>query len=134
MKEKIRWLIGITEILAGFAFFIVAQAEMASNSRYTWRRPYTDYEQQVIITKWVGLALLIAGIIDVGIRLYKLMYTNKHTEEINELTKLGGVVRCTKCRLAVAANTKTCPRCGTLLENNSSKSSEKNINKIKKRE
>ena len=63
MKEKIGWIVGLIEVFAGFAFFLVAQTEISSNSRYTWRRPYTDYEQQVIMTKWIGLILLIVGII-----------------------------------------------------------------------
>ena len=112
MKEKIGWIVGIVEVIVGFAFFVTAQAEMSSNSRYTWRRPYTDYEQQVILTKWIGLALLIAGIIGLGIRIYKYIYTNKHTEDINEISRLGGTIKCPGCGLIIVRNVAVCPRCG----------------------
>lgn len=118
MKEKMGWIVGLIEVFAGFAFFVVAQTEISSNSRYTWRRPYTDYEQQVIMTKWIGLILLIVGITGLGIRVYKTMYTNKHTQEINEITKLGGTVNCQKCGLTVAQNVSVCPRCGTEITKN----------------
>ena len=60
MKEKIGWIVGLIEVLVGFVFFCIAQAEISSNCRYTWRRPYTDYEQQVIMTYWT---ILFVGIL-----------------------------------------------------------------------
>lgn len=128
MKEKIGWIVGLIEVLVGFVFFCIAQAEISSNSRYTWRRPYTDYEQQVIMTKWIGLLLLVVGIIGLGIRLYKTMYVNKHTEDINEISKLGGTVKCRKCGLIVAQNTSVCPRCGAEITTYSGDFSDKSKN------
>lgn len=37
--------------------------------------PYSDYEQQVITTKWIGLVLLIGGGIWLGIRIYQCLTT-----------------------------------------------------------
>lgn len=85
------------------------------DSSYSWRRPYSDYEQQVITTKWIGLVLLIGGGIWLGIRIYQYVYVNKHTQDLNEIAKLGGIAKCQTCGLTVTQNLTFCPRCGSAI-------------------
>ncbi|MDE7424357.1 MAG: zinc ribbon domain-containing protein [Lachnospiraceae bacterium] len=116
MKKCIGWIIGTLETLMGFFMFIVAKAEISSNSSYTWSRPYTSYEAQVIITKWVGIMLLVSGVIWIGQKLYQAIYTNKHIQDINQLTQRGGAIKCASCGLGISASVDICPRCGKVVE------------------
>ena len=115
MKGKIWWIVNIMETFIGFILFITAQMEISGDSSYSWRRPYSDYEQQVITTKWIGLVLLIGGGIWLGIRIYQYVYVNKHTQDLNEIAKLGGIAKCQTCGLTVTQNLTFCPRCGSAI-------------------
>lgn len=114
MKGKILWILGVAETCIGFVLFVVAQMEISSNSRYTWRKPYTSYEAQVVMTKWIGIILLISGIVWLLLKIYQLRYTNTHTQEITPLSENGGSVKCPNCGLSLSADVKTCPRCGAV--------------------
>lgn len=118
MKKKIGWIIGFAESIVGFALFIAAQSEISANSWYTWRPPYTSYEAEVIMMKWIGLALLISGVVWIGLKFYQIKFINKHTEDINQVTEKGGAIKCAGCGLEVAASVKTCPRCGKTIATN----------------
>lgn len=112
MKRYIGWILGSVELVVGFILFVFAQIEIYGNSRYTWERPYTEYEAQVIITRWIGIVLLIWGIATIILKLIQTVYVNNHTQDINPLTQNGGAIRCANCGLSLAANVKICPRCG----------------------
>lgn len=122
MKRKIGWIIGTIETIIGFVCFFVAQMEISSNSRYTWQKPYTSYEAQVVMTKWIGIIFLISGIAWLGLKVYQTRYTDKHTQEINPVVKKGGTTKCLNCGLVLTADAKSCPRCGKTVEEMSSKS------------
>lgn len=112
MKKKVGWIIGTIETIIGFVCFLVAQMEISSNSRYTWRKPYTSYEAQVLMTKWIGIAFLVSGIIWLGLKVYQVRYTEKHVQEMNPVVKKGGIAKCLNCGLALTADAESCPRCG----------------------
>ena len=112
MKGKFGWIIGTIETIIGFIFFIISQVEVSSNSGYTWSKPYSTYEAQVIMLKWIGIILFISGIFWFILNLCQSSYTNKHTQEVNKITKKGGVLKCSNCGLTFTASTKQCPRCG----------------------
>lgn len=116
MKGKIGWIIGTIETIIGFACFFVAQMEISSNSRYTWRKPYSSHEAQVLMTKWIGIAFLISGIVWLGLKIYQARYTNKHTQEMNPVVKNGGTTKCLNCGLALTAGAESCPRCGNAVK------------------
>lgn len=118
MKKGIGWVVSLGLTMIGFVVFIVSQTEISNNTSYTWRPPYTTYETQVVITKWVGILILISGICWFALLLFQAMYTNKHTQDITELTSKGGAVKCQSCGLSIAANISVCPRCGQLIGNN----------------
>lgn len=117
MKKVIGWVISLFELVVGLVLFVMAQSEISTNSWYTWRQPYTSYEAQVIMMKWIGIILLISGIIWIALLLFRVIYTNKHTQDITVLTQKGGSLQCVNCGLAVAANLSICPRCGKSVRN-----------------
>ena len=122
MKGKIGWVVGTIETIVGFVFFIIAQIEISGNSRYTWTKPYTSYETQVLMVKWIGVLLLIYGIINLGLKVYQERYTEKHTQEMSSVVKRGGKSKCLNCGLALTADVECCPRCGKKIEDISGKS------------
>lgn len=124
MKKGIGWIIGTFEVIIGFFMFIVAQAEISNNLSYSWRRPYTSYEAQVILTKWIGIILLFSGVIWIVQKLYQVMYTKKHIQEINQLTQRRNSVKCANCELEISESVNICPRCGEVVKKN-------NFNNIK---
>ncbi len=113
MKGKILWIIGIIEVIIGMAFYVTARVEIANNWRYTWTSPYTSYEMQVVMTKWIGLLLLVTGILLLGLKVYQTVYLNKHTQDVTAVTEKGGAIKCEKCGLMISANAEKCPKCGT---------------------
>jgi len=116
MKGKFGWIIGTIETIIGFLCFFIAQMEISSNSRYTWKKPYTSYEAQVLITKWIGIIFLISGVIWLCLKVYQARYTDKHTQELNPVVKKGGITKCLNCGLALTADAESCPRCGNTVK------------------
>ena len=112
MKGKIGWIIGTLETIVGFVFFLNARIEISSNSWYTWRQPYSSYEAQVLMVEYIGIILLVCGIVDLAFKVYHTRYTNKHIQEIDQVVKNGGIIKCSNCGLTLAANVENCPRCG----------------------
>ena len=116
MKGKFGWIVGTIETIVGFTCFMVAQMEISSNSRYTWSRPYTSYEAQVLMTKWVGIALLISGIVWLGLKVYQTRYINSHVQEMDQVVRKGGTIRCSNCGINLTADIERCPRCRTAVK------------------
>lgn len=125
MKGKFVWILGTLETIIGFGLFFAAQMEISSNSRYTWRKPYTSYEAQVIMMKWLGIILLVSGIIWLCLKVLQIKYTNTHTQEITPVIERGGVIKCSNCGLTLSADVENCPKCGNAVNVNKS-----NINAV----
>lgn len=106
MKEKISWIMGIVELVVGIVIFVAAQNVISNNSSYTWRRPYTVYEEKIVLWRLIGLALIAFGVLCIGVNIYKIIFTNKHVKEIDQLTKHGGAVKCPDCGLVISADVK----------------------------
>ena len=106
------WTIAVIVEIIGLILFITAKTEIAGDSYYTWTPPYTPYEARVLITKWIGLGLLIAGIVWEVLKVFQIRYTNNHTQEIDQVVKRGGITICVSCGLTLTADAVKCPRCG----------------------
>lgn len=120
MKNKlyiIKTFIAVIMLISGFIMWIIATMEMEANTRYTWTKPYTSYEAQVIMVKWVGILFLVYGLLDIGLSLFKIAYTNRHSQESSALTARGGATKCLQCGLAITGNVRRCPRCGNSTSN-----------------
>lgn len=111
MKNKLGWIIGIFECIIGFLMFIIAQAEIVTNTDYTWSRPYTQFEAQIILIKWLGIILILSGIIWMALKIYQIVYADKYIKDVTPLMREGGTVKCSNCGLVISANMKVCPRC-----------------------
>ena len=116
MKGKISWIISFIFLIVGFIFYFPAKLEIMTNSHYTWNKPYTKYESEVIMTKWIGIMLLVWGIIIIVLKILQLRYTNKHVKDINQEINRGGVILCSNCGLSISADTRRCPGCGNFIE------------------
>ena len=115
MKKTAGWIIGSLELLIGFVMFVSAQIEISTNHHYTFRKPYTEYEMQVVLLKWLGIIFLISGIIWILLKLYQANYLSKHMQEIPHFNQSNSISSCPKCGLTITGNVSTCPRCGTAI-------------------
>ena len=78
MKKTIGWIICVIDLIVGFSLFIAAQLEISTNSRYTFHKPLTKYELQVISFKWVGILLIVCGIFELVVKLIQKNYGHKY--------------------------------------------------------
>jgi ribosomal protein L32 len=108
MKKKILVGIGVVEVIAGTVMTSAAKTAMSDHSYYTWRSPYTSYEKMVIMTKWIGLLLLVFAVMN----FVACIYANKHIKDVDDLSPKGGMIKCSGCGLQISAKTEVCPRCG----------------------
>ena len=92
MKKIIMWIICIANFIFGIALFGAAQWEIATNSRYSFERPYTQYEIQIILYKWAGILFIVTGIILLVMNIIKQNDANKYGKRLKtELFKESNV-------------------------------------------
>lgn len=108
--KKVICAVGIICVILGFALFVSANIEIATNSRYTWTRPYTSYEMEVLIAKYVGIGLLISGIIDLILTAISTVYTTKTIQDKNANPETFLV--CPVCHCKTMKGAAFCPSCG----------------------
>jgi hypothetical protein len=110
MKDKKMLVIRIVELIIGFILFNSAQNEISNSFGYTWRSSYTEYDSQVIATKWLGIILMVAAVINIGLKVYQEKY-GKDPIHMSDNIGLTNSVKCTQCGLILTKDTKICPRC-----------------------
>ena len=120
-KTTRRAILGIIEGVAGIILFAVAQGEIWTNSRYTFTRPYTDYELNIILLKWCGILLIFSAVWIFIMMVYQNNYSDKHVKDITSTAARGGSRICPACGLPVSADISTCPRCKTILNDGKSR-------------
>jgi len=107
--KKFLTITGIIETIIGFIMFISTQLIISVEDNYTWTKPYTQFEAQVLIFKIIGTVLLIWGIINlvmVAVSKYYLQKTEKDVNAVSSTSKI-----CPKCGLSVHKSTTKCPKC-----------------------
>lgn len=111
--KKFKLIIGSIFSFLGFVFIVAAQSVISSSYRYTWRPPYSQFEAQTLILKWIGIFFLICGLLDLALVLFSKIYTQKTVQDptSNQTT----TVKCPSCGLIVRDTTKTCPKCGAAI-------------------
>lgn len=120
MNKVVGWVICILELIIGAVLFLTAQVDISTNSRYTFRKPLTDYEAQVLTMKWFGIFFLVSGIMWLIVKIYQTTYVNKHIQDnMNNSRVCQKAAICPGCGLQVASNGGTCPRCGFVFNANS---------------
>lgn len=109
--KKFKLILGGISTFIGFVMFLYGQTTIATNSRYTWTKPFTEFEAQTLIVKNIGICLLVCGILDLLLVAFSAYYTSKTTKDSNDI----GVIakKCPSCGLSVHHLTKICPKCKT---------------------
>mgnify|MGYP004463093753 FL=1 len=82
MKKIIMWIICIINLILGIALLGAAQWEIATNSRYSFERPYTQYEIQIILYKWAGILFIVTGIILLVMNIIQHNNPNKYGQSL----------------------------------------------------
>ncbi len=112
--KKFLTITGSISSIVGFVLFLTAQIIISSETRYTWRKPYTAFEAQTLTLKWVGIILLICGILDIILIIVSKYYENKNSQDIDVTNNSS--VQCPNCGLLVNKETKICPKCKNSLK------------------
>ncbi len=114
--KKFKTILGSIGIIIGFALFLSAQMVISTSTRYTFERPLTQYEIQILSLKWFGILFIIFGVLDI---ILVILAKKKEAEmqDPNDLTLNSG--KCPNCGLLVSDGTKICPKCKTVLKGDS---------------
>lgn len=107
--KKFYGIMGAISGIIGFVMFLSAQMVISTNSRYSWSKPYTSFEIETLSIKWIGLFLLISGILDIALIVISKYYGEKNIQDVN-IQQLTTTV-CPNCNIPVNNNTTVCPKC-----------------------
>lgn len=108
--KKVVCVVGVICVILGFALLVSANIEIATNSRYTWERPYSNYEMEVLTVKYAGIAILISGAIDVILTVISTIYTAQTIQDKKEDSK--AFLVCPACHCKTMQGATFCPNCG----------------------
>lgn len=111
--KKFYAISGAISSILGFILYLSARTTINANSRYTWSPPYTSYETEILTMKWIGIILLICGIIDLLLLVASQIYMNQNVQTLDN--QLYQVTKCSNCGLQVRKTAVSCPRCKTNL-------------------
>ncbi len=114
--KKIKTILGSIGIIVGFALFFAAQMDISTNTRYTFTRPFTQYEVQILSLKWLGILFMVFGVLDI-ILVVLAKRKEGEMQDPNNLTFSSG--KCPNCGLLVSDGTRICPKCKTVLKGDS---------------
>lgn len=107
--KKFYGIMGAVCSIIGFVMTISAQMIISTNTYYTWSRPYTQFELETLSVKWIGVLLLISGIIDIAMIVISKIYTDKNVQD--STTQEFTTAVCPNCGLRVSKTTEVCPKC-----------------------
>lgn len=111
--KKFKTILGSISLIVGFAFFLTAQMVISTTEKYTFTKPFTKYELQILSYKWIGIVLIISGILDIIL----VVLAKKKEAEMKDPSNLTiSSVRCPNCGLTLSSSTKVCPKCKTNLK------------------
>lgn len=81
-KSKISIVLMIVVMMvAGSLMLITAWSEIHNNSAYMWEKPYGNFETLVINMRWLGLTMLLYGLLGVGLALIQTLYKKKWVQQ-----------------------------------------------------
>ncbi len=127
MKGK--YIVGIIAgafmTICGFIATNEANATIDSNWwRYTWSPPYSNFEQKTLFIKYLGILLIICGVVDVIVALVKYLidsHSNCTTASADKKNNIKTVESCdmfticSKCGEMNGKNNMHCFKCGNSL-------------------
>lgn len=107
--KKVICAIGVICLAIGLAMWVSSNMEIAAHTRYTWEKPYTQFEAQVLATKYIGIVLLISGAVDILLTIISTAYTSRTIQD-----KQGNPAEfliCPKCHCKTITGNASCPNC-----------------------
>ena len=113
--KKNRMLWEVLEFAAGAIMYIWAKWKIETDVYYTWTQPLSSYETRVLCFKYIGIILVVFGIVSI---VYKLFCgSNKKsndftTEEVLKGSEKKKMHFCTNCGAKLKEEDKFCPACG----------------------
>lgn len=111
--KKFKMVSAIISLIIGFAFYMAAKVTISSSSHYTFTKPYTKFEIETLTYKWIGIFLLVFGIID----LVLLVIAKRREATFEDPNNLNTTtVKCPNCGLTISATTRVCPKCNKILK------------------
>lgn len=117
MKKVIGYIIGALLAFIGFISIIIANTQISLSSGYTFRPPYTEYEAGILTTKYIGIGMLIIGIIILLLMIVSKIYYSKNVQDISDVGN-GKVnyISCPVCNCKTTSDSKYCPKCNHKLQ------------------
>jgi len=112
--KTLKLVLGSISCIAGLILFFMAEMEKSSSWGYTWRPPYSSYESQVLMCRWIGIALLVCGAIDLILCMISAKYTSDKIQDVNQVY----ITKCPSCGIRLDSEVKICPKCRTSVKEN----------------
>lgn len=109
MKKAIGYIVSSVMAAVGLILFIAGYATQKDSYGYTWTPPYTSFEFSVLMTKYIGITILIIGIVVLILLIAKASYTSKNVKDIH-----GGsaeFLTCPICHCKTTLGSSECPNC-----------------------
>lgn len=63
IKQLIGIIVGAALSVWGLILFLPANQIIGKTGRYTWKPPYSDYEQAALNARFYGILLLVTGLL-----------------------------------------------------------------------
>ena len=133
MKTGPIWsILGVIELIAGFCMYLYTKWEMATNTWYSWKTPYTEYEAKIMIIQLIGIVLLVFGfgnlISAAALKINRTVFADRHIRDV-DFSMTGALQRCPRCGVTFLAGTEFCPNCGMAVRNGNNKIAGKQKNR-----
>lgn len=101
MKTGPIWsILGVIELIAGFCMYLYTKWEMATNTWYSWKTPYTEYEAKIMIIQLIGIVLLVFGfgnlISAAALKINRTVFADRHIRDV-DFSMTGALQRCPRC-------------------------------------
>lgn len=109
MKKVIGIIIGFLFTSIGLICLIIANMQINMETRYTFKPPLTEYEAGVLITKYIGIGMLVIGIIILLLLIISSIYYSKNVRDVKNGYE--NYITCPVCHCKTTADSEYCPRC-----------------------
>lgn len=117
MKKIVGFIIGALMAFIGLVNIIVANIQINTTRGYTFRPPYTEFEAGVITTKYIGIGILIAGIIIMILMIVSKIYYSKNVQDVSSRGNSSvNFISCPACGCKTTDDSEYCMKCGNKLK------------------
>lgn len=116
MKKAIGYIIGAIMTFIGFINIIIANIQISTTRGYTFKPPYTEYEAGVIITKYIGIGMLVTGILILLLMIVSKIYYSRNVQDISDIGNgKANFISCPVCNCKTTSDSEYCPKCNNKL-------------------